>query len=359
MREPVDNETVVKEDLSGLGSCPMEHSSPHRVERAPHAGSWTSWLRPFSSQKDNQIQSQGQNNTKSLYGGEMSSCPVKATKDQQLPQSIEEAAKHSHSPHTGQKIPLSTVRTVSSIPRTNSPPNEVPHHQPKLSEQNERNLVQNWIYPSEQQFFNAMQRKGWNLPPDTELTVPHVVRIHNAVNEKGWRDVLEWEKIRGNEQPRLVRFIGRPNDLSPRARFNSMILMKKAPFDRHDWFVDGGDSSDERRYVIDFYSGETSEGPKGLFSNLWSTELDKEGRGEEKFGDRKKNLNSPPSMYIDARPALDNVDVVCDHAFMLMKNTFPGIYEALRSHSSEIQSNPSSLKGTESVPTFVGKEKGR
>jgi cytochrome c heme-lyase len=36
-----------------------------------------------------------------------------------------------------------------------------------------------WVYPSEQQFFNALLRKGWQ--PD-ERDVPAVVHIHNQVS---------------------------------------------------------------------------------------------------------------------------------------------------------------------------------
>lgn len=172
-----------------------------------------------------------------------------------------------------------------------------------------------------------MRRKGWDLPPGTELTIPHVVRIHNAVNEKGWNDVVEWEKMRGNDNPRLVRFMGRPDDLSPRAWFMSRVRMKKEPFDRHDWFVDqGGDEGregHERRYVIDFYGGE-EEGvvSDGLFSRLLS------GSDDEKHI-AATPLSKPPSMYLDVRPALDDTEAAYDRVAMFMKRVFPGIYEAV------------------------------
>ena len=38
-------------------------------------------------------------------------------------------------------------------------------------------------------------------------------------------------------QPRLVRFVGRPQDYSPQARLLN-LLGYKLPFDRHDWVVD-------------------------------------------------------------------------------------------------------------------------
>ena len=48
----------------------------------------------------------------------------------------------------------------------------------------------NWIYPSEQMFFNAMKKKNWN-PNEADMKV--VVPIHNAVNEQSWKRILEWE----------------------------------------------------------------------------------------------------------------------------------------------------------------------
>ena len=87
-----------------------------------------------------------------------------------------------------------------------------------------------------------------------------MVAIHNTVNERAWREVLAWEVLhhrcaasvtRGGStsdglaspcrswcsQPRLVRFVGRPQDYSPKARLLN-LLGYKLPFDRHDWVVD-------------------------------------------------------------------------------------------------------------------------
>lgn len=42
-------------------------------------------------------------------------------------------------------------------------------------------------------------------------------------------------------EPRLLRFLGRPNDTAPKA-LGKMMLGHPLPFDRHDWVVDrGGD----------------------------------------------------------------------------------------------------------------------
>ncbi|KAI8143202.1 cytochrome c/c1 heme-lyase [Fennellomyces sp. T-0311] len=135
-------------------------------------------------------------------------------------------------PHPGQKSALNTEREISSIPRADKE-------------------EQRWIYPSEQMFFNAMRRKNWN-PEERDMSV--VVPIHNAVNEMAWVKILEWEKMHDTvcNQPKLVKFQGRPKDITPKARLYSFFGYK-LPFDRHDWVVDR--CGEKVTYVIDFYSG--------------------------------------------------------------------------------------------------------
>jgi len=152
----------------------------------------------------------------------------------------------------------------------------------------------NWEYPSPQQMYNAMLRKGYTDTP--EDAVESMVAVHNFLNEGAWSEIVEWERrfgkglTRGWQQcskgeegsessailgttwtdrecpaPRLVRFMGRPSEMTPKARFLQTMgwawpkrFGGEPPFDRHDWFVqrhlpDG--SSEEVRYVIDYYSG--------------------------------------------------------------------------------------------------------
>ncbi|KIM61640.1 hypothetical protein SCLCIDRAFT_1215728 [Scleroderma citrinum Foug A] len=59
----------------------------------------------------------------------------------------------------------------------------------------------------------------------------------------------------------LVRFMGRPREISPKARFWLFMgwllptrFNTEPPFDRHDWVVRRPRSSEEVRYVIDYYS---------------------------------------------------------------------------------------------------------
>ena len=87
-----------------------------------------------------------------------------------------------------------------------------------------------------------MKRKGYNPSEDD---VPVILAIHNLVNEKGWSKVREWEALAGCINPKLKRFIGRPKDLTPKARFLNW-LGYSLPFDRHDWIINRDDGTDVR-----------------------------------------------------------------------------------------------------------------
>lgn len=188
-----------------------------------------------------------------------SGCPVVgANAANQMPPSANE-------PLPGQAKPLSTWRQSSTIP-TGSAAEELPPHQEATAS------GEKWVYPSEQMFFNAMRRKGWT-PSEDDMTA--VVAIHNAVNERAWREIVRWEAVHGGATacggPRLVKFRGRPQEFSPKARLLN-FLGYKLPFDRHDWIVDR--CGEEVRYVIDFYNAAPRE-------------------------------DMPVAMHLDVRPALD------------------------------------------------------
>lgn len=151
----------------------------------------------------------------------------------------------------------------------------------------------NWEYPSPQQMYNALLRKGYT---DTDATaVESMVAVHNFLNEGAWAEIIDWERrfghglargwqisSRGEEnaeqatrqlerqeggaalEPRLVRFQGRPGEMTPKAalvQFLGRIYPSKfatePPFDRHDWYVARNVNGEEKqvRYVIDYYSG--------------------------------------------------------------------------------------------------------
>ena len=103
-------------------------------------------------------------------------CPV--------PRSDETLDPRNHLPVlTQERAPLQTAdlpteRTESSIPRDGAG---------------------NWEYPSPQQFYNALVRKGFPTP---ENEVETMVQIHNFLNEKAWDEVQKWEA----QVNRCVRF---------------------------------------------------------------------------------------------------------------------------------------------------------
>lgn len=213
-----------------------------------------------------------------------------------------------------QAVSLPLERELSSIPRGD--------------------VDENWEYPSPQQMYNAMLRKGYTDTPAE--AVESMVAVHNFLNEGAWAEIVEWENIfsqgvlkgwercrEGEEglardrarrefmkarrealglqstssnptesstpssepvfEPKLLRFQGRPSEPTPKSRILQTLglvsdkFQTEPPFDRHDWYVarrqpDG--SMKEVRYVIDYYGG-------GL-----------QATGE-------------PVFYLDIRPAID------------------------------------------------------
>ena len=131
----------------------------------------------------------------------------------------------SQSRSTNQKIALPTSRTTSSIPRGDT--------------------ETNWEYPSPQQMYNAMLRKGHDDTP--EDAVESMVAVHNFLNEGAWAEIEGWEARfskglgygwqicrKGEEsfqelpgwkgdRPRLLRFMGRPGELTPKVWMMSVL----------------------------------------------------------------------------------------------------------------------------------------
>lgn len=159
-------------------------------------------------------------------------------------------------PCPGQRRPLDTGRESSTIPKGGT--------------------AATWVYPSPQMFFNALRRKGKGGDVKEEQ-MDAVVRAHNAMNEATWRRVEAWEALHCDACPQstLLRFVGRPHDLSPLARAR-LWMGGPEPFDRHDWTVDR--CGREVRYVIDFYHHEARSGtPEGPFEIVARPALDSAG----------------------------------------------------------------------------------
>ncbi|KIY51926.1 cytochrome c heme lyase [Fistulina hepatica ATCC 64428] len=158
----------------------------------------------------------------------------------------------SQAPAFTQSTNLPTERTISSIPRDKT--------------------GSRWEYPSPQQFYNALVRKGWETP---EEHVGTMVDIHNFLNEQAWEEVLKWERRSSPdaENVELARFRGRPGEMSPKARFWMLAgwllparFNSEPPFDRHDWIVRRPKTGEEVRYVIDYYSAPPEPDGAPVFS---------------------------------------------------------------------------------------------
>eukprot|EP00116_Pleurobrachia_bachei_P007500 sb/3467762/ len=180
-------------------------------------------------------------------------------------------------PAFDQPFPLDQARETSSIPR--------------------HGTGKNWVYPSEQMFWNAMTRKGWKWRDEKEDVTPQsiseIIKIHNFNNEKAWHEILLWEKFYDEEcgDPQLVKFQGRPKDMSPKARFLTTFKSWPKPFDRHDWIVNR--CGTEVRYILDYYDV-----------------------GFE---------NSDDSVLIDVRPAIDSFSAMKDRFKVFMLRNAPTI----------------------------------
>ena len=199
-----------------------------------------------------------------------------------------------------QTMDLSRERVVSSIPRapTSAAPGDSPYgaaqcpipHEARASsksssacpvdhkDQDEESLGY-WEYPSPQQFYNALVRKGWETP---EESVDMMVLIHNFLNERAWQEIVEWEKMAGSDVSKLqlARFQGKPGTLTPKARMYGWLawampdkFSSEPPFDRHDWIVRRGPTEthpggEEVRYIIDYYSREDESDENEASFNL-------------------------------------------------------------------------------------------
>ena len=77
-------------------------------------------------------------------------------------------------PAPGQLAKLSTERVPSTIPKGG--------------------VAGTWLYPSPQMFYNSLVRKNKADGVDVK-DVSMVVAIHNEMNERTWKQLLEWEAL--------------------------------------------------------------------------------------------------------------------------------------------------------------------
>lgn len=90
---------------------------------------------------------------------------------------------------------LNVEREISSIPRAGFEGSNSEHN--PYSKPGNPGEPGRWIYPSEEMFFNAMKRKEWD-PKAEDMRA--IVPIHNAVNERAWKEIKEWEAGWGSEK---------------------------------------------------------------------------------------------------------------------------------------------------------------
>jgi cytochrome c heme-lyase len=147
---PVDHSAFEKRQQA-LSSCPVDHTSLENHSQSSRSAA--------SCPVDHAALS------KSSSAAPPAQCPVQhemLDPRNHLPALTQERAP-------SQTIDLPTERTTSSIPR---------------------DATATWEYPSPQQFYNALVRKGWETP---ENEIETMVEIHNFLNEKAWDEVQKWE----------------------------------------------------------------------------------------------------------------------------------------------------------------------
>lgn len=142
-----------------------------------------------------------------------------------LPSSSSSSSSSSAEPSSS-RAQLSQNRVISTIPRGQSSPapGASPYDAPSACPvaHDSKGNNSNWEYPSAAQFQAALSRKD-KAAPDEHVEM--MVMVHNYMNEEAWKLVMDWEKDFGVDTDRcsLLRFQGRPGELSPRARWYGLL----------------------------------------------------------------------------------------------------------------------------------------
>jgi cytochrome c heme-lyase len=165
---------------------------------------------------------------------------------------------------------------------------EVPKNS-MMSSERETSSIPNregkWRYPSPVQFYRNAVAKGHDVDPNDMNTV---VSIHNAVNEETWRRIIKLESRYHAKEcpsgPTLIRFVGKPQEPSLKAKAMHWLAGYVMPFDRHEWMIDRCGTG-LFKYHVDFY-----DGPR----------------------DQSGKVN----IYLDVRPAMDTMTGITDRIRM-------------------------------------------
>lgn len=237
-----------------------------------------------------------------------------------------------------------------------------------------------WEYPSPQQMYNAMVRKGYDDTPTD--AVESMVAVHNFLNEGAWAEILEWERrfadglipgaklcMQGEENakrkngslelvevekwgsptgevvvqeelttdwdtthhgpsPLLARFMGRPDELTPKARMMQFLgwaspdrFGTPPPFDRHDWYVVRHNRKSRACPMTPTDVSPTAKPADNVDDSAHSAQYNADGTvtlppGSEMVryvidyyeGPADNSPDAEPVFYLDVRPAVDSPD---------------------------------------------------
>ena len=262
---------------AAAGGCPVIHGGKSDASAVPPAGAVADRCGssgggcPVVHGGISGVGSNGSSSSSSKDGS--SGCPVVHGGEAINPLNMMPAPNQQAAP--GQASSLDTARVESTIPNREG---------------------SHWVYPSPQMFYNALVRKGKGDGVQ-EDTMDAVVAIHNNMNENTWKQVLEWEARHSEcSAPRkLVRFVGRPDELSHKAAAHYYLGLRPRPFDRHDWTVDR--CGKEVRYIIDYYDVASKRSADRL--------------------PQLHDVNAVQSIEVDVRPALDSSGALLDRMRVL------------------------------------------
>lgn len=188
-------------DAAGGEKCPVDHRSRE---------AWMAQARAAQEAQETQAQAQSQPTTPPQASKPtnsswqwprlpfLSSSTSTSTTPTRIDQSTPPQQIQQHLRQQQRAGGLGTDRVISTIPRSQSAgatSSACPVNHETETGADPR--TGNWVYPSEKMFFDAMKRKGHDTRAQDMKTV---VPIHNAVNERAWKEIREWEKPYASER---------------------------------------------------------------------------------------------------------------------------------------------------------------
>ena len=316
---PIDSTKIVEADQQPSSTTTTSQTTPSDVDSSNDSVKSSGCPVKAESRASWNIlrRGGGNNNTSSQQQYDVYSRPLRMDPTNNMPIPNAQTTARNNLPSSQQQGSLPTERVKSTIPKGGSD--------------------ETWVYPSPQMFYNALARKGkLSMEDDNgvsedgkpatagiEEDMESVVAIHNCMNEGTWSRILQWEKVLnpapptlsstnkeeeeeeeegddggGMMMPKLLKFCGRPTDLSPKAYFKHYLLSHPLPFDRHDWTVTRTDptngSETQVRYVIDYYHDEIMASEEA-------------GSGLPNMNDGIGEHGRIKSLLVDVRPAADSI----------------------------------------------------